>query len=374
LREVFRQNFIQHEEHGACLHISIGGEPMVDLWGGHCDRAKSRPWQRDTLVNAYSVGKGLLAILTLRLLEQRQLRLDTPVSRSWPDFAQAGKGAISLRNLLSHRAGLPALREHIDDDLAMYDWDLICSALARQEPYWKPGEDHGYHCNTLGFLVGEFIRRSTGESVERAFAREVSGPIGADFHFGLPASEHARVADVITFSDKPLNPEQRAVAFPPTGDAADDEMVWRTYFNPGGLSGFGTVNSPDWRASVIPSTSGHGNARSVSAIYDALLHRKQGGGDWIGDGLRRESRSIHSDGVDRILGKPSRFGLGFQLAQPTRPLGPNPQSFGHYGYGGSLGFADPEAGLSFAYSTNKPGARWQTPRTTALIDALYELL
>jgi CubicO group peptidase (beta-lactamase class C family) len=176
-------------------------------------------------------------------------------------------------------------------------------------------------------------------------------------------------------TDAPMRePDQWALVFPPTGDAERDTMVWHCYFNPSGLSGFGVVNTPEWREAVIPSTNGHSTARAVAAIYGALLGGRRASSPLVGDALVAEATTIHSDGEDAILGRPSRFGLGFQLTQPTRPLGPNPAAFGHYGYGGSLGFADPSAQLAFGYVMNRPGDRWQTPRTQALIEAVYESL
>ena len=159
----------------------------------------------------------------------------------------------------------------------------------------------------------------------------------------------------------------------PTGDAAFDAMQRHTYFNPVGLSGMGCVNSTGWREAEVPSANAQGTARAVAAIYQAILDGAKSKAG-ISEELLREATRIHSDGTDRILGRPSRFGLGFQLTQPTRPLGPNPGAFGHYGYGGALGFADPVAGVAFGYLMNLPGARWQNPRSEGLIDAVYASL
>lgn len=373
VRDAFAANFADQDEIGAAVCVRVGGRCVVDLWGGHVDAARARPWQRDTLINAYSVGKGVLAVLVLALVEQGLVELDAPVAKLWPAFAAHGKGGTSVRTLLSHRAGLPSVRERLPER-AIYDWDRMTGALAAQAPWWEPGSDHGYHVNTLGFLAGELVRRATGLDVGAALARFVTGPLGAEFHYGLPRSQHRRVASFLgpdlNFSDE----RQWAQAFPPTGDAERDRMVWHTYFNPSGISGFGTVNTARWRLAAIPSTNGHGTARSVAAIYAAYLAGGPSGGGWPGPSLRAEAARSHSDGEDRVLGRPSRFGLGFQLAQPTRPLGPNPAAFGHYGYGGSLGFADPDAGVAFGYLMNRPGQRWQTPRTQRLIDAVYASL
>jgi CubicO group peptidase (beta-lactamase class C family) len=250
----------------------------------------------------------------------------------------------------------------------------MCAALAGQSPWWEPGSDHGYHVNSYGYLVGELVRRATGLDVGAALARIVSGPLQAEFSYGLPRSEHRRVAHLVAHDVAPTGPEQWSKYFPPSGDAEHDRMIWHAYFNPSRLSGTGAVNTAAWRVAAIPSTNGHGSARAVAAIYAAFLAGGPPDAGWAGPGLRTEATAIHSDGDDRVLGRPSRFGLGFQLAQPTRPLGPNPAAFGHYGFGGSLGFADPDAGLAFGYLMNHPGDRWQTPRTQRLIEAVYACL
>jgi len=373
VREAFRANFAERNELGAAVCVRVGGRDVVDLWGGFLDRDATRPWRRDTLVNAYSVGKGLLAILALRLVDEGALELDRLVALDWPEFAAQGKERISLRDLLCHRAGLPAVRRRLPEG-AMYDWPAMCAALAEQAPYWPPGTRHGYHCNTLGFLVGEVIRRRTGRGVGASLREHVTGPAEAEFYFGLPRDLHPRVAEIDAPQPVLTGPEQWALAFPPTGDSAHDEMIWHTYFNPSGLAGMGTVNTAAWREAVIPSTNGHGTARAVAAIYDAFLRAGPGGGPWVAPSLRDEAITTQSDGEDVVLGRPSRFGLGFQLPRTERRLGPNPRTHGHYGYGGSLGLADPDAGLAFAFLTNRPGDRWQTPRTQALLDAVYGAL
>jgi CubicO group peptidase (beta-lactamase class C family) len=373
VRDAFEANFSDLDEIGAALCVFVDGIKVADLWSGHCDAERTRPWQRDTLVNVYSVGKGVLAILVLALVEQGVVDLDAPVSRIWPEFAAHGKGALSLREMLCHRAGLPALRERMHGE-EMYDWDRICGALAEQAPYWQPGSLHGYHVNTLGYLAGEIVRRASGIDVGAAIRRLVADPLGVDFFFGVPRPDLHRVATVVMPQRLLTNEKEWALAFPATGDADHDHMIWHAYFNPSGISGVGTVNTEAWRLAAIPSTNGHATARAIASIYAALLAGGPPGVTWAGSALRTEAHTIHSDGEDIVLGRHTRYGLGFQLSQKGRPLGPNPEAFGHYGYGGSVGFADPVAGVGFGYVMNRPGERWKTPRTQRLIDAVYASL
>jgi CubicO group peptidase (beta-lactamase class C family) len=365
VREAFAANFRDEGDRGAAVCAILQGHTVVDLWGGFVDAEGTKPWQRDTLVNAFSVGKGILAMLTLACVEGGELALDAPAASLWPELAAEGKDRLTLRELLAHRAGLPALREPLAPPL-LYDWPVVCARLAAQRPWWEPGSAHGYHANTWGFLVGEVLRRAMGRGVGPLLAERLAGPLDADYHFGLARAEHARVSPCF-LPQLPAN----AAALPRTGDAERDEMIHKTYFNPPGLSGFGTVNTADWREAVIPSTNGHGNARGIARLYRALA---AGNGGAIGTALRAEAVAVHSDGEDRVLGRPSRFGLGFQLGRPGRPFGPGPAAFGHPGYGGSLGLVDPEVGLAFGYVTNRPGVRFRTARTDRMLQALYAAL
>jgi CubicO group peptidase (beta-lactamase class C family) len=359
VQEAFAENFSTRGEVGAAVCVWVGGRPVVDLCGGWADAECREPWQQDSLVNVFSVGKGMMAALVARLAGQGRVDLDASVAGVWPEFAQAGKDDISLRLILSHQAGLPALRHKLPDG-AMLDWPLMVEALAAEAPWWEPGTAHGYHVNTFGFLVGEVLRRITGQSPGVLLRDEITGPLLADVYLGLPKSEHTRVAVFQWPDDMP--------SWDLPEDADDDQVMrFNTYFNPSGLSGAGFVNTEPWREAEMPSTNTHASARGVAEVYGRLT-------EVVDPGALAAATVEQVYGEDRILGRPSRFGLGFQLPQPERPLGPNPRSFGHFGAGGSLGFADPDAEVAFGYVTNQLDSRWQNPRNRALIDAVFESL
>jgi CubicO group peptidase (beta-lactamase class C family) len=367
VREAFRGNFAERGETGGAVCVTVAGRVVVDLWGGWADPGRGRRWRADTLVNMFSVGKGLLAACAARLAGQGRLDPDATVAACWPEFGTAGKDAITVRQLLSHQAGLPAVRPRLPPG-SMLDWPAMTAALAAQEPWWEPGTGHGYHVNTFGFLVGEIIRRVSGRTVGTVLREEVAGPLGADVHIGLPASQHARVATFAGFGPPP------AEEVPP-GPGPARLMEHNAYFNPGGLSGAGVVNTPAWRAAEVPSANAHGTARGVARVYAALAAGGTLDGTAIVDAAALERASAEQVyGQDLVLHRPSRFGLGFQLTQPERPLGPGQAAFGHFGAGGSLGFCDPESGVAFGYVMNQMGPRWQNPRTRALVDAVYACL
>ena len=366
VREAFAANFAQHGEIGAAMTVFVGGRKVVDLWGGWADRARTRPWAEDTLVNFYSVGKAISATCVLLMVQRGLLDLDSPVVRWWPQFGAAGKEAITLRQLMSHRGGLPSVQAPLPAD-AMLDWRRMTEALGAQAPWWTPGTNHGYHVNTFGYLLGEPVRRAAGVSLGTVLRNEIAGPLGADAYIGLPRSEHRRVADY-------LHPQRTAPAVEappvPLGSLTAEQLMRAcAYGNPAGVSGGPkVVNTEAWRLAEVPSTNGHGTARGVARIYRALLD------GLLDSDLLAEATTEHSHGQDLILERPSRFGLGYQLTQEGRPLGPNPRAFGHFGAGGSLGFCDPDADVAFGYLMNDMGPRWQNPRNGGLIKAVYDSL
>jgi CubicO group peptidase (beta-lactamase class C family) len=362
-------------EVGAALAVYVEGQPVVDLWGGHADAARTRAWERDTLVNLYSVGKAVSAVCVLRLVDAGRLELDAPLARYWPEFAQAGKTTLPVRYVLTHQLALPAVARPLPSG-AWRDWTMMTSALAAQPPWWEPGAAHGYHVNMQGFLLGELVGRVTGQTYGTYLRESLAGPAGIDFFVGLPPELDARCAEVVA---RPASAEdealRRALSVDPASLSGLDLMRFNAYRNPAEVSGTGVINTRAWRAAEVPSTNGHGNARAVARLYSALA------GDGTLDGahvlspelIARACRpQVHGDDV--VLQRPTRFGLGFQLTMPERPLGPNPRAFGHFGAGGSLGFADPDARVAFGYAMNQGRAGWQHKHVRHLIDLVYAAL
>jgi CubicO group peptidase (beta-lactamase class C family) len=371
VKDAFAENFEKRGEVGAAAAVTLDGKSVVDIWAGHADKARTKPWTRETLVNVYSTTKGITAICAHRLADKGLLDIDAPVANYWPEFAQAGKDKIPVRFLLSHRAGLPAVRKMLDDD-ALFVWNKMTTALAEQEPWWEPGTRHGYHALTFGWLVGEVIRRISGKTPGVYLRDEIAGPLGIDFHIGLDAGHDTRTADLIA-APPPAPGEPNIFA-----DMMKDpeSVAAKAFMNPPGSMRPGVVNTRAWRAAEIPAANGHGTAGSLARLYGALAR----GGEL--DGVRVMSKeqvaqcSIEqSNGPDALLILNTRFSLGFMMSQPGASLGPNPKSFGHPGAGGSLGYADPEAKIGFGYTMNKMQTSLLIdPRATALIEAVYESL
>jgi CubicO group peptidase (beta-lactamase class C family) len=368
VQEEFDRNFRERGELGAAVCVTIDGTVVADMRGGWTDAHKRQPWSADTLVNVFSVGKGLLAACAARLAGLGLLDPDAPVARYWPEFGAAGKDAVTVRQALSHQAGLPALREPLPAGSAL-DWQLMTSLLAAEKPWWPPGSGHGYHVNTFGYLVGELIRRVTGRSVGDYLQQELAGPLGADVHIGLAAAEHRRVAEFRW-------PRRDSEAAATEGDPVPlQRMSLNAYANPPDFSGAGVVNTAAWRSAQIPSANAHATAAGIARVYTALA----AGGALPGVRVVSSTALAAATreqvyGPDLVLARPSRFGLGFQLTHPERQLGNGPGCFGHFGAGGSVGFCDPDARLALGYVTNQMGPRWRNPRNKALMDACYAAL
>ncbi|MFD1661804.1 serine hydrolase domain-containing protein [Streptomyces caeni] len=370
VRRAFEENIREREELGAAVAVTLNGETVVDLWGGWADAARTRPWERDTVVNVWSTTKGPAALCLHILADRGLVDLDAPVAAYWPEFAAAGKESVPVRHLLSHRAGLSGLREpHTVEQL--YDWELTASRLAAQEPWWEPGTRSGYHALTYGFLVGEVVRRVSGMLPGAFLREEVTGPLGIDFTVGLPEKEAHRAAELV--QPPVADRGKRLAAFARLAPAAQAALA-----NP--VVGAAQANSPAWRAAELPALNGHGTARAVAALYGIFALRGSWGGLRVLSPQAAERvREAQGGCRDLVLG--DRFGrdtemaLGLWLSGSHGSYGPNPRAFGHDGFGGSCGLADPEAGVSLGYVMNRMGPHVaDDPRKMTLVGAVYSAL
>ncbi|MFC5172786.1 serine hydrolase domain-containing protein [Streptomyces mutomycini] len=369
VRDAFAANFAERDELGAAVTVLLDGRPVVDLWGGWADGDRTRPWERDTVVNVWSTTKGPTALCAHILVDRGLLDLDAPVAAYWPEFAARGKESVRVRHLLSHRSGVAGLRDpHTLAEL--YDWELTTARLAATEPWWEPGTRSGYHAISYGFLVGEVVRRITGLLPGEFLRQEITGPLGIDFTVGLPEKDAERVAELV--QPKDVSREQAALF------ALMEPVAIASLLNPG--TGTAAANTPEWRAAEIPAANGHGTARAVAALYGILAGRGTLDGRRI---LSEEAAERVREGQgscrDLMLGAgfahETELGLGLWLSGPNGSYGPNPRAVGHDGAGGSCGLADPEAGIALGYVMNRMGPNIaDDPRKMALVDAVYGAL
>jgi CubicO group peptidase (beta-lactamase class C family) len=361
VRDAFIANFDDGEIGAACAVI-VDGRQVVDLWGGWADEARTRPWEADTLVNAYSVGKPIVALSLLQLVARGAVDLDVTADRYWPELV-AGQQGATVRHALCHRAGVPAIRTPLTND-ALWDWSTMAAAVGAVEPWWVPGTQHAYHASTYGHVVGELARRVHGLTPGEWLRAKVAEPFELDFGWGIDTDTQRRCADVVW---------QSAVDPPTDWDPAslpdEQAMIMLGYFNPPGYTSVGVVNTPAWRGAQVPSANLHATARAVAGLYAALI-----AGQVLDRDVLAEATKAQSEGWCPILEREATFGLGFQPTRPDRPFGPNAGSFGHYGSGGALGFADPSANLAFGYVMNAVKPRWQNSRNRALITAVYDCI
>ena len=348
LRDAFAALFDEPQERGMALCVQVGGETVVDLWAGVADKEGQQAWHSDTILNLFSCTKTFTAVTALQLVGEGKLELDAPVARYWPEFAAAGKDKITLRHLLSHQAGLPALREMLPAE-SLYDWQAMTTALAAEQPWWALGDGHGYAPITYGWLVGEVLRRVEGRGPGESIVARTAKPLGLDFHVGLADNEFDRVAIISrgkgNFGDAAA---QRLLKTMMSEPAA---MSTRAFTNPPSI--MTSTNKPEWRRMQQPAANGHGNARSLAGFYSGLLD-----GQLLESELLAELTREHAVGEDKTLLTRTRFGLGCMLDQPevaNATYGMGPRAFGHPGAGGSIGFADPERDVAFGFVTNNLG-------------------
>ena len=355
LRDAFEVGLA--DELGARFTVVERGEVVCDLMGGFADRARIRPFDTDTLTPVFSTTKALAATMVARLVGAGRLTYDQPVADVWPTFAQAGKGAITVGQVLSHQAGLSGFPEPMDP-ADWFDWDLICARLAAMAPLWPPGTRSGYHPVTFGYLAGEIFRRVDGRTLGTALREDVAAPAGLDLWIGLPDAEHGRVAEM-----------ERPKSLPRFGEmnAAVRAAFLTKWASPGGRG------SAEWRRVEIPSANGHATAEALARFMGALAH----GGAVNGVTVLSPS-AIAAASAERIAGQDLvlpfevSWGAGFLRNPPTLFYGPSHSAFGHSGWGGSCAFADPERGVAMAYVMNRQSAELLgDPRARRLIEAAY---
>lgn len=370
VRDAFARNFAEHGEVGATFAAYVDGQQVVDLWGGVTEAGGDTPYTGDTLQVVFSSTKGAAAACANLLVDRGQLDVSAPVVEYWPEFGQAGKERVPVEWLLTHRVGLPS----VDASLTaaqVYEREPLIEALAAQAPYWEPGTAHGYHAITYGHLVSEVVKRVDGRTVGEFFAEEFAAPLGLDWWIGLPEEQEPRVAPMIA-----TNPGGPSLA----DMLGDDEMVVKALTINGAFSDLATqANTRDYRAAEIPAANGVGNARALARFYAALIGGVEGGPSraMLSSAQVDEARRCRTEGADRVLSflgmdSMSTFGLGFMTPGSFSPMAGG-RTFGHYGAGGSLGFADPECGIAFGYVMNKMNAGLNDdPRSNGLIAALYD--
>ena len=340
VRDAFENNFAKGLEIGAAFSAYYRGKKVVDVWGGIADPATGRPWDEHTLVLVFSTTKGVTAICANKLAQEGALDVDAPVAKYWPEFAAGGKADIPVKYLLSHQAGLA----WVDGEMTLEEalsWDPVVDALAQQVPHWEPGTQHGYHATTYGWLVGEVIQRVTGKSVGTYFRDEIAAPLGLDFWIGLPESEEPRVAPLVGGLVDPAlfeDPETRDLVNSVMGP---DTVLGKALYAPAGVfSGVGVWNSPAVHAAEIPAAGGIGDARSLARMYAACIGDVDGLRLLDDAQMRRAATQLTSGPNTVLMNMDIQFGLGFMVPSELIALR-GTGTFGHFGAGGSAGWADP---------------------------------
>jgi CubicO group peptidase (beta-lactamase class C family) len=377
VREEFERNFRERGEIGASVCVTIEGQTVVDLWGGVADRHTSRPWEPDTIGLVWSCTKGVVALCAHVLVSRGLLDLDLPVAHYWPEFGQNGKEVIPVRWLLNHQAGVPVVHQPLRPG-GLFDWDYMVETLAGETPFWEPGTRQGYHAFTFGHLVGEVVRRITGQELAAFYRDEIAGPLNLDFHLGLPESEESRVAPNIR--PDPVPPGETPWRFL-TRLNQDPKSLQALIMSNSGLR-TGEQDSRHAHAAGLPSQGGITNARGLAGLYVPLSLGGARDGLRLVDTDTLQAMSVVSSAsaVDAVLLVGLRFGLGFMKSSDNRRSPPgatdslilSESAFGHAGMGGSLGFADPAARLAFGYTMSKQGRGvLLNERGQALVDAVY---
>jgi CubicO group peptidase (beta-lactamase class C family) len=360
--DAFCANFDDCGEIGAAVSVYFDGRPVVDLWGGTADPRSGRAWISDTLVPVFSSTKGVTAVCVNHAIERGLIDPDARVAQYWPEFAANGKDAVTVRQLLSHQAGLPV----VEGDFTLEEvlaWDPVVERLAGQSPIWPPGTRHGYHMRTFGWLVGEVMRRATGRTVGTYLREQVAIPLGIDFFIGLPEAMEGRVARLV-----PPDSDMRAALEP----LREKLLLARVFDNPGGLFNYDDMwNSRALHAAELPSSNGIGDARALARLYASCIGEGVDGVRTLAPETVRAATEQQVRGPDAVIMVESAFGLGFMLGSSFGAANRD-SAFGHAGAGGSLSFADPASGIAFGYVMNH--LRFDPtgdPRSESLVRAAY---
>jgi CubicO group peptidase (beta-lactamase class C family) len=378
VRDAFRKNFDEGNEIGAAFSAYYRGEKVVDLWGGVADPETGRPWEQDTLMLVFSTTKGATAICANKLAQEGRLDVDAPVAEYWPEFAKNGKETMPVSYLLSHQAGLAWIDGEMTPEEAL-SWDPVIAALADQRPAWEPGSQHGYHATTYGWLVGEVIRRIVGKSVGTYFHDEIAEPLGLDFWIGLPEQYESRVGRLTSMIpvavdvEKLKDPGDDPIAQMIASFLGPETMLGRALFAPGGaLTDQDIWNSREMHAAEVPAANGIGDARSIARMYAACVGEVDGTRLLSTEQVKRATTQ-QTKGPNKVLmDMDIQFGLGFMLPSSLMTLG-GPNGFGHFGAGGSVGWADPDPQFGFGYVMNRMDIGLAGDlRSFNLINACYE--
>lgn len=353
------------EEVGAAIAIDIGGQTVVDMWGGHADAARTRPWAADTVVNVWSSTKTVTALAALMLIDRGLIAADDRVADYWPEFAANGKDGVQIRHLLTHSSGVSGWDQPVVPE-DILDWDRSTAALAVQAPWWEPGTASGYHALTYGHLIGEVVRRVTGSPLKDFVRDEIAGPLGADFQIGAAPEDTDRIAEII--------PSTEPFDLPPMDQWP--EAMLKTFTGPAPEPGI--ANTAAWRAADIGAVNGHTNARALAKILSVISL----GGTVDGVTLLRPETvekifEVQLEGPDLVLaGHPLRWGLGFGLPKPeTIPYVPDEKICFWGGWGGSWETMNPDRGATIAYVMNKMGPGVEgSPRTDRYFRLIYDAL
>ena len=377
-------------ETGAALAIEHQGKIIINLWGGYQDKEKTKLWEEDTLVNVFSVTKGVTATCISRLIDQGKLDPSKSVGNYWPEYACNGKENTKVSDLLCHRAAMFGFKDGIPSG-SFQDWKKFTKQLEMQVPYRKPGISQGYHALTFGWLAGELIRRVDGRTVGTYFKEEIADPLNIDFHIGLPESEFVRCADMLMLPMENIKLPGEFLKFLPNFFLPQKLQNFKAALLSGDfMEAFQTreedddnyVNSLDWRVAEIPSANGHGTAKSLATLYGILSNGcSRDGISIMSESSLQNAIRPHSSGPDSVLfGAPIKFGLGYELAQGIAKMGNisptlNNKMFGHAGVGGAVAFGDPDKGIGYGFICNQqhnPKELYQT--SNLLTEALYSII